>query len=111
MSRFLERSWLLALVGPDEGVRRVVDADAAAHESKQDDQHVDGASNEPSRRALDAQVEVGGPDERQHVPGEAADQTHQDGEVRDEDCQQHGKNERRLRRMDNPFWCRVGLST
>ena len=48
---------------------------------------------EPDRGALDAQVEVGRPDERQHVTGEAADQAHQDGEVRHEDRHQHGKND------------------
>lgn len=38
---------------------------------------------------LEFDVEVAGPDERQHGAGEAADEAHQDGEVRDGRGHQH----------------------
>jgi len=81
---------------------RVVDADAAAEESKQDNEDVGGTSYKPNRRAFDAQVEVSGPDQRQHVARETADQTHQDGKVRDENSHEHRQNDDSQTQYDGP---------
>ena len=83
----------MALIGSDESVCRIVNPDSAADKSEEDNKDVEGTSNESNGRALDAEVEVSGPDKRQHVPGKTADQAHQNGEVWDEDCHQHREND------------------
>ena len=69
----LEGARLLAAEGGDERVARVEDAEAGADEAHQDNGDVDGLLVPAQRAALDAQVEVRRPDEREHVAGDAAD--------------------------------------
>ena len=81
----LERARLPATESLDECASRVVDTEPGAHESERDDGDVDGLLVPAQRVALEAQVEVARPDERQHVAGDTSDEAHQYGEVRQED--------------------------
>lgn len=67
----------------DEGAGGVVDADDAEQHAEEDDETVvrDGAPVESG--PLELQVEVARPDEREHGAREAADEAHEDSEVRD----------------------------
>ena len=82
---------------------RVVDTEPGTHESERDDGDVDGFLVPAQRVALDAQVKVARPHERQHVAGDAADEAHQYGEVRQEDGQDESERDETEPQHEPPY--------
>jgi len=76
----------------DEGAEGDADAYDAEEHAQEDDETVVGNSAPVKSRSFQLQVEVTGPDEREHSAGETSDQAHEDGKVRDPDGHQDGED-------------------
>lgn len=68
----------------DQGIPGIVDADKAEQKAETDDEVVVCDVFLIHQMALELEMEVARPDEAQHSAGEASDEAHQDGEVRNE---------------------------
>lgn len=67
----------------DQGPERVVDANDAEEYAQEDDETIVGDGAPIQSGSLQFEVEIARPDEGEHGAREAADEAHQDGEVRD----------------------------
>jgi len=75
--------------GPDKGRPRVKHANHGKQHPQDNDEVVVVPCSLVHLVALEFDVEVAGPNEGQHGAGEAADEAHQDGEVRNGSSHQH----------------------
>lgn len=85
-------NWNAQLECLDKGLARVEHAHHAEHEAQEDDEDVVHHHHPGHGVAPKLQVEDRWPDERQEAAREAADEAHQNSEVRNNNCENDGDN-------------------
>lgn len=77
----------------DQGSEGIIDADDAKQDAEEDDETIVGDSSPIESGAFEFEVKVTGPDEGEHGASEAADKSHQDGEMRDGNSHDGGEDD------------------
>ena len=93
---------VLVLERVDERVARVEHAGDRDQHTKENDEHVDGDLRPGELLALQVQVKVARPDEREHGARDAADEAHENGKVRYENGQEERENDECNAQADGP---------